>query len=199
MQTSETGADIPIGVVRRARAGDPHAVEALIRALYPLVSRWSLVKTGHRDDAQDVTQEVMIRISKYVDRFDDRSRVTTWAYQITSNAVVDLHRRTVRRREHHSDSDDAASLLSVPAVSPDAIDDAAATDLVHAFLRELPAKQREVFDLADLQGYRSSEVGEMLGISPTTVRGHLFRARRFIRRKILETNPKLVEAYGREL
>ncbi len=67
------------------------------------------------------------------------------------------------------------------------------------FFAELPEKQREVFDLADLQGYRSSEVAEMLQMNAATVRGHLFRARRFIRQKILQSNPKLVEAYGREL
>ena len=74
-----------------------------------------------------------------------------------------------------------------------------AADLVRAFFAELPERQREVFDLADLQGYRSSEVAELLGMNPSTVRGHLFRARRFIRNKILQSNPKLVEAYGREL
>ncbi len=67
------------------------------------------------------------------------------------------------------------------------------------FFAELPEKQREVFDLADLQGYRSSEVAEMLQMNPTTVRGHLFRARRSIRKKILQSNPTLVEAYVREL
>ncbi len=200
MNKTAVGTEISAEVVRRAKSGDGDAMDQLLRLLYPLVSRWTLVRTGNPDDAQDVTQEVMIRVNKYIQRFDHRSKLSTWAYQITSNAVVDHHRRT-RRREATTETGDidpniAASASTSPA---DGIDAADAAGLVRMFFAELPEKQREVFDLADLQGYRSSEVAEMLQMNPTTVRGHLFRARRFIRKKILQSNPKLVEAYGREL
>ena len=60
---------------------------------------------------------------------------------------------------------------------------------------QLPERQREVFALVDLQGFKASEAAEMLGLNAVTVRGHLFRARRFVRQKILGTHPELVEEY----
>ncbi len=199
MRESRGGIDVSAAAVRAAQAGDPAAVEAVVRALYPLVARWALVKTGTAEDAQDVTQETMIRVSKYIGRFDNRSRITTWAYQITANAAADHHRRGQRHLRMVDDSVEVATETSAAPAPGDQIDEKAAAGLVRSFFEELPEKQREIFHLTDLQGYRSSEVAEMLGMNAATVRGHLFRARRFIRTRILETNPQLVEAYGREL
>ncbi len=199
MKGPGAGTDIPAEIVRRAKRGDEDALERLIRSLYPLVSRWALVKTGSADDAEDVTQEVMIRVSRYLKRFDDRSKISTWAYQITSNAVADHYRRGRRGLRIEPIEDRGEPADESQQDTADTIDETAAASLVRMFFSELPEKQREVFDLADLQGHRSSEVAELLGMNATTVRGHLFRARRFIRKRILESNPKLVEAYGREL
>ena len=93
VRESGGGSDIPVAVVRAAQAGDADALEAVVRGLYPLVSRWALVKIGSAQDAEDVTQETMIRVSKYINRFESRGKITTWAYQITSNAVADHYRR----------------------------------------------------------------------------------------------------------
>ncbi len=195
---NETGAvrDIPGAMVGAARKGDEPALESLLRLLYPLVSRWILNKTGNPEDAADVTQEVMFRISRHIGRFDGRAKVTTWAYQITSNAIADHYRRSSGGDAAAEQGGDAAGEPATPA---ETMDDRTAAELVKTFFEALPGKQREVFDLADLQGFRSSEVAEMLGMNPATVRAHLFRARRVIRKKILELNPKLVEAYGRDM
>ncbi len=199
VRESGGGSDIPVAVVRAAQAGDADALEVVVRGLYPLVLRWALVKTGSAQDAEDVTQETMIRVSKYIHQFASRGKITTWAYQITSNAVADHYRRARRHLALLGEEADVESQQPETPVHTDAIDDSMAAGLVRAFFDELPEKQREVFHLVDLQGYRSSEIAEMLGMKPTTVRGHLLRARRFIRKKILEANPSLVEAYGREL
>ncbi len=178
--------------------GDEPAMESLLRLLYPLVSRWIRNKTGSLEDAEDVTQEVMFRISKNLGRFDGRSKVTTWAYQITSNAIADHYRRS--SGEAMPEPGGAAPAQpATPAIAAETMDDRTAAELVKTFFEALPGRQREVFDLADLQGFRSSEVAEMLDMNPATVRAHLFRARRMIREKILELNPKLVEAYGRDM
>ena len=58
-------------------------------------------------------------------------------------------------------------------------------DEVRAFLAQLSERQRTVLDLVDLQGYRTGEVAEMLGMRPVTVRTHLMRARRALREELL--------------
>jgi DNA-directed RNA polymerase specialized sigma24 family protein len=61
--------------------------------------------------------------------------------------------------------------------------------------QELPWRQREVFDLVELQGFDAAHVAELLDIEPVTVRAHLFKARRRLRASILETRPELVEDF----
>ena len=61
--------------------------------------------------------------------------------------------------------------------------------LVRTFLEVLPPRQREAMDLVDLQGLGQSEAAERLGISPATLRTHLFRARRTLRGHVLEIEP----------
>ena len=73
------------------------------------------------------------------------------------------------------------------------LDSQALTDLVHREYRRLPNRQREVFDLADLQGIPLTEIAEMLQMSPITARVHLHRARAAIRSRILASDPALVE------
>jgi RNA polymerase sigma factor (sigma-70 family) len=63
-------------------------------------------------------------------------------------------------------------------------------------MQKLSDRQREVFDLVDLQGFSTVEVSAMLKMEPVTVRSHLFRARKAIRKKILDNYPELVEGYG---
>jgi RNA polymerase sigma-70 factor (ECF subfamily) len=61
---------------------------------------------------------------------------------------------------------------------------------IYESVRELPARQREVFDLCDLQGRTPAEIAEMLGMKAVSVRANLFKARAAIRRKILLTHPR---------
>jgi len=63
------------------------------------------------------------------------------------------------------------------------------------FVRELPERQREVFQLSEFQGMSSPEVGAILELSPGSVRAALLKARRSLRRKILESHPEFVEEY----
>ncbi|MCE2425355.1 MAG: sigma-70 family RNA polymerase sigma factor, partial [Pseudomonadales bacterium] len=66
-------------------------------------------------------------------------------------------------------------------------------ELLHAFFKDLPRRQREVFDLVELQGVSATEAAQILGIRPTSVRGNLFKARRNLRRRILATWPDVRE------
>jgi RNA polymerase sigma factor (sigma-70 family) len=71
-----------------------------------------------------------------------------------------------------------------------------AVEVARAFFSELPERQREVFDLVELQGYTATEAAEMLVMSPSTVRVHLLRARRTLRTRIMEQHPALAEDFS---
>ncbi len=183
-------------LVQRARAGDEAAFERLVRRYYERIHRWALARTGDPDDADDVAQEALVRLHRHLPSFDGRSQFTTWLYQVTRSAAGDLHRKRSRRERLALRARQEAGPAAVDAREIDEADEKRATGLVKTFLQELSGRQREIFDLCDLQGFGSVEVSEMLGMESVTVRSHLFRARKAIRKKILEGHPELAEGYG---
>ena len=191
-----TGMPTEIGpdLVDRARGGDPEALETLVARAYPVVRRWALVRTGDASEADDLTQDVLVQVIQRLDAYQGASRFTTWLYTVTRNAAADRFRRQKRR---HRIEDDPRTPSRVLPDAPACPDEVAARDelsgVVRAFFRELPPRQREVFDLADLQGLTSPEIAERLGIEPVSVRAHLFKARRALRARILEAYPALAE------
>ena len=169
----------------RAGKGEQEALGRLAGALRPLICRWALVITGDPDDAEDVAQVVLTRMMGSIHSFDGRSKVTSWVYRITRNASLD-HQRGKRRDLSLADrlgqlAKEAAPRLEDPL---DRIEMKRTLQLIGTLLKELPMRQREVFDLVDLQGLKPAEAADLLGMNPNTVRVHLLRARRRMRREM---------------
>jgi RNA polymerase sigma-70 factor (ECF subfamily) len=190
--------------VARARDGGA-ALERLLEEIRPLVRRWALVKVRDPDCAADVTQRVLLTVHRGLDGFRDESgSFRTWLYRVTANAAVDEHRRrrrSTRLRDAMLRHAAAAGEAEVASRDPagkvhERLDAVTVRRLVHRFAEELPDRQREVFDLVDLQGLDAGEVARMIGVAPSTARVHLMRARRRLRELLLESNPEIEEEYG---
>lgn len=186
-------------LVEAARGGDEDAFARLVRACYDRIHRWAWVRTGDPDDADEVAQETLVRLHRSLGGYEGRSRFTTWLYRIVWSVAAELRRERARRdikarrfwrHRRTVGPDERASRLA------GRLDDAQAAELVRAFFRDLPDRQREAFDLVDLQGFDTVEAAEMMDLQPVTVRTHLLRARRSIRKKMLENHPELSEGYG---
>jgi RNA polymerase sigma-70 factor, ECF subfamily len=176
-------------LIPRALNGDTTAHDALLRRSHGTVFRWALAHTGDADDAEDVAQEVLVRLVTHLDRYAGRSRFTTWLYQVTRNAARELHRRSSSRRR----LGDALTRETGPAEASGA-EQREETDLrdeVTVLYRDLPPRQREIFHLADLEELTIPEIAERLAMNPVTVRVHLFRARRTLRSRLLARHPDL--------
>jgi RNA polymerase sigma-70 factor (ECF subfamily) len=147
------------------------------------------------DDADDVAQAALIAATRHLPGFDFRAGLQTWLYRIVRRCAADHHRRQKRTKRL---ADRQALQAAEPWHAPDVADlDArrAAAAVRRAFHR-LPPRQRDVFDLVDLQGRGADEVAALLGLAPSTVRVHLLRARRTLRRIVLESEPACVEDRG---
>lgn len=175
-----------LDLAERATKGDREALGRLAGALRPLICRWSLVMTGDPDDAEDVAQQVLMKIMTSMEGFDGRSKVTSWVYRITRNASLDHGRR--RRRDSQLAEKAERLARAEPPELDDPLDDIEmkrTMRLIRTLLGELPMRQREVFDLVDLQGLTPKEAAELLETNPSTLRVHLLRARRRMRREML--------------
>ena len=177
----------------RARDGGDEALERLVSAAARVVRRWALVRLAHAADADDVMQEVMIRVIRSIETWPAGESFAPWLYVVTRNAATDRLRRGGRQRDVGGFD---ALLDQVPAPGGDPSLVFAGRELaglVGALLRELPPRQREVFDLVELQGMPAKEVAQLIGIRASSVRGCLLKARRNLRRRILATWPDVEE------
>ena len=170
----------------RARKGEREALGRLAGALRPLICRWALVITGDPDDAEDVAQLVLMKMLGSMEGFDGRSKVTSWVYRITRNASLD-HQRSKGQVQRLAEKAEGLARAETPRLD-DPLDDIEmkrTLRLIRTLLRELPMRQREVFDLVDLQGLKLREAADLLEMNPNTLRVHLFRARRSMRKEML--------------
>lgn len=179
--------EIPEPLVRAAQRGDEAALSRLLDAVRPRVYRWALIQMGSPDDAEDIVQETLLRATRALGSFNHAARITTWLHTIVRSTTADW-RRTRKRRDallRERSSPEAVTRQPEPAGT--------LLEVVRGSLGTLPARQREVFDLIDLQGYTPAEAAVMLALNGTTVRVHLLRARRRLRTRILEMHPHIVE------
>lgn len=178
-------------LARLAARGDEAAFDALVRRCYRRVYRWALVRVGEPDEAEDVTQEVLLRLYRHLPSWEGRGRFTTWLFGVTRNAAASQATRN-KRRVRMGDSIDGPR--TVAGAEEQVLGRLHATGMVEGlegFLHELPARQRELFDLIDIQGFTPAEVARMLDMNASTVRVHLFKARRRIRAWMLRRDPDL--------
>ena len=190
MRDSQSQAEPLERVAALAAAGDDVAFRRLALAVRPQLLRWALVQTANADDAEDVVQAALLRMHAALGSYQREARFTTWLYAVLRSAAADWRRRA--RRERARDARYARALPQ--ATSPvDRTDRDRLLELVRTQLGALPARQREIFDLADLQGHSPAAVAALLDMNHNTVRAHLLRARRTLRARILAAHAALAE------
>lgn len=157
-------------LARRAALGERAALEILLARHLDQIHAICRRILGHPEDALDATQEALIAISRGINRFDSRSRFTTWMYRVATNAALDEARR---RRRRPLASEHLPELATV-ADTTDAVD--ARLD-VDAALATLPADFRAAVALRDLAGLDYAEIATVLDIPIGTVRSRIARGR----------------------
>jgi len=184
----------PVGqVLALARNGDTAAFAELVARLQPRVFRWAMTYARDPDEAEDIVQLTFVTVHRQLDQYRGDGPFEAWLFRITRR-VAGQGSRNITRWKRLSASPGALPDRDVYLTDPGArVDKQRAAELIQEFFAELPARQREVFDLVDLQGYDPSEVAALLDANPTTVRANLFKARSTIRSRILARHPSWAE------
>jgi RNA polymerase sigma-70 factor, ECF subfamily len=180
---------LEVQLVSLASAGDDAAFTTLVTRYHPAVFRWSLTFAWDPDEAEDIAQEVFVRAHRQLSQYRSDGSVEAWLYAITRRAASQL-RRTHKRRKRLALSPGAQPLRDVYTTDPGGrVDRERAASVILELFSELPERQREIFDLVDLQGLSPAEAGARMGLKPVSVRANLFKARAAIRAKLLATHP----------
>jgi len=164
-------------LVRAAQAGDPAAVDLLLREHQPQIHAICRRITGNDADALDATQDALIAVVRGLGRFDGRSRFSTWVYRVTTNTCLDELRRRRRRPVVGLGDDTGAGAEVVDAASSAATDQVNDRLLLDAALATLPDEFRAAVVLRDLCQLDYAEIAEVLEVPAGTVRSRIARGR----------------------
>jgi len=165
-------------LVAEARDGSREAFDILIRRFERRIMRTALYLTGNVADAEDVAQEVYIKIFRFLGAQRELDKLERWIYRITVNTVRDLQRRRILR----------LPLEVVTAVTRwrDPVARREVRGRMLDALARLSAKERAAFVLTQLEELETSEAASILGCAPVTVRGHLHSARAKLQKSFRE-------------
>ena len=164
-------------IIEKAKQGDIGAFEELYRFHVGRVYATCLRLSGDPDRAEEITQDVFLRLWQKIQTFKGQSAFSSWLHRISIHLVIDRMRWEQRRTKWERVSDDLESYpMPKRESSPE-------TKLaLEAAVASLPPGARIAFVLHDIQGYRHEEIAEMAGIASGTSKAQLHRARRLLRK-----------------
>ncbi len=160
-------------LLRRYAAGDPAAARMLTRSLAPRVYSHAARVLGNPAEAEDVTQEAMMRLWKIAPKWDGaQAQASTWLYRVTANLCTDKLRA---RRDTGAEIPDLAD----PAPGPEArLQRVAREDALQDALAQLPARQRQAVVLRHLDGLGNAEIAEILVVRVEAVESLIARGKK---------------------
>ena len=185
-------------LVRRCIAGDAAAWEEIVqrynRRIYNICYRFA----GSADDAQDLTQEVFIKMYRTLKTYDvERGAFMTWVTTITRNLLVDHFRKSKHDRmtdsldtpvSEHEDAMPLSSQIQDKALPPDArVQSRETSETVHQALQKLSPELREAVILRDLQDMDYRDIAAVLKIPEGTVKSRINRGRAELARLLQRT------------
>jgi RNA polymerase sigma-70 factor, ECF subfamily len=161
------------GVLRKAQRGDERAFNLIVRAYETPVFNYVLRLVGDRALAEDLTQEVFLRVYQGLPKFSLKCRFTTWLFQVTKNRVLDEFRASERRPR---------SVVAIEDIPPLEVLDAPfeqveAMDAVWRSVDDLNVELKMALLLRDVVGLSYTEIADALEITLATVKWRIYKAR----------------------
>ncbi|MFL5922273.1 MAG: RNA polymerase sigma factor [Gaiellaceae bacterium] len=163
-----------LGVLRKAQRGDERAFSLILRAYETPVFNYVLrLVGGDRALAEDLTQEVFLRVFQGLPKFSLRSKFTTWLFQVTKNRVLDELRASERRPRALVAIDDIAPLevLDAPIERLEEI------DALWRAVENLSTDLKMALLLRDVVGLSYTEIADALEVTLATVKWRIYKAR----------------------
>jgi RNA polymerase sigma-70 factor (ECF subfamily) len=173
-------------LVERCLQGDQAAWAEIVRLNWRKVFNIAYKFVGRHDEAEDLTQDIFLRIFKALHTFDRRANFQTWLISISRNLCIDHYRSVRKERETMARDVDASALTPASAErGPHAqLEQLGLKDLLRRALAELPPALREAVVLRDLQEFSYLEIAERLALPEGTVKSRINRGRLELARQV---------------
>ena len=173
-------------LVARCKTGDLDAFAHVYSLYEQRVFRYAYHLLGHRDDADDIKQETFLKAYQAIARFRGEASLQTWLLKICGNLCRDRIKSWDRRKVNYDSGMQSENWHDDGHYSdPHAVVERAQTsEMVMCALRGMPAPQREVIVLHELEELSYAEIGAILGCSTVSAKLRVFRARRMLRDRV---------------
>jgi RNA polymerase sigma-70 factor (ECF subfamily) len=172
-------------VLDRVRAGDPAAIDDLLRQAQVIARRYSQAVCGRAPDSDDAMQEALLQTFRHAGRIREPKAFRSWLYRTVKNACLIGRRR--KGFEQHAQPLGEGAALEVADATPGAdaaVESAEERERIRAALAHLAPAHREVVFLRDLEGLSTREVAQVLGISEPNVKVRLHRAHTQLKKRL---------------
>lgn len=173
-----------LALLRKAQGGDERAFSLLVQAYRPQVFNFVFRLVRHRALAEDLTQEVFLRVFQMLPTFSFRSKFRTWLFQVAKNRVLDEQRASGRRPQYLVALDDAPS----PETMDPPLERRETIAEIWQAIGALPVDLRMALLLRDVVGLPYTEIADTLDITLPTVKWRIFRAREAVAHALADAN-----------
>ena len=173
-------------LIERCLDGDQDAWAQIVRLHWRKVFNLAYKFVGRHDEAEDLTQDIFLKIFKALHTFDRRANFQTWLISISRNLCID-HYRSVRKERETMAREVDASLLTPVSRERSPLGELEQIDLrrrIREALEELPPTLREAVVLRDLQEFSYQEIADKLGLPEGTVKSRINRGRLELARQL---------------
>ena len=173
-------------LIERCLKGDQVAWDQIVRMHWRKVFNLAYKFVGRHDEAEDLTQDIFLKIFKALHTFDRRANFQTWLISISRNLCIDHYRSVRKERETMAREVDSADLMPVsrergPHAELEQLD---LRQLIRQALAELPPALKEAVVLRDLQEFSYQEIADKLGLPEGTVKSRINRGRLELARQL---------------
>lgn len=176
--------------------GDQHAWDAIVRRYWRRVFNIAYKFVGRHEEAEDLSQEVFLKLYKALGTFDRRANFQTWLTSISRNLCID-HYRSVRRERELVDRNVDTANLSPAAKGPDAFSRLQRLDrreLLRRGMLALPDTLRAAVLMRDIQDFSYQEIAERLNLPEGTVKSRINRGRNELARQIVKIEREMARS-----
>jgi RNA polymerase sigma-70 factor, ECF subfamily len=180
-------------VIQRCLAGDQDAWAQIVRQHWRKVFNIAYKFTGKHDEAEDLTQDVFLKIFKSLDTFDRRANFQTWLVSVSRNLCID-HYRSVRKERETIDRDVDAGELTPASTTQSpvaALEQRDRVELLKKAMEQLPPSLRRAVMLRDIQELSYQEIADREGLPEGTVKSRINRGRTELARQIRRLRDEL--------
>ncbi len=184
-------------LVQTIRQGDDRAFEQLVRRKTSRVYAVCYRIIGNAEDAKDISQLVFLKLWENLEKYDPRYAFDTWLYRMVTNVAIDFMRNKQSRENAVNStlrlvktSSDAEQSVIVQRKEVEAVfEDVSAV---------LSPKQKTIFVMNQMEDLPSAEIAKILGCRESTVRNHLFNARKLMQRQLQKRYPEYAQLWRAE-